>query len=83
MCSDELKHCIVRGCHKELPRGAKVPLCDFHKGEVKEKAIGAGKGVAGAVVVAGGFVKANGPALAKKYIPKAGKAVKAIVTKKL
>lgn len=83
MSNNELKRCIVPGCGKELPRGTKIPVCDFHKGEAKEKAANAGKGAMGAAVLAVGFVKANGPALAKEYLPKVGKAVKALITKKL
>lgn len=83
MSTNELKHCVVPGCHKELPRGTKVPVCDYHRGEAKEKAIGVGKGAAvAAVFAAAEFVKTNGPALAKECLPKAGKIVKTIITKK-
>ena len=83
MSDNELKHCMAPGCHKELPAGTKIPVCDYHKGEAKEKAIGVGKGTAGAAALAVGFVKANGPALAKEYLPKARKVIKTIMTKKL
>ncbi len=70
MSNNEPKRCIVLGCGKELPRGTKIPVCDFHKGEAKEKAANAGKGVMGAAVLVAGFVKANGPTLVKDYFLK-------------
>lgn len=35
-------------CKKELPVGSKLPICDYHAGLAKEKAVGMGTGVAGA-----------------------------------
>lgn len=77
------KQCIVLGCHKELPEGAKFPICKYHAGEAKEKA----EAVAAVVVTTGvgafAFVKKNGPAFVKENLPKAIDLGKNIIGKKL
>lgn len=46
-------------CKKELPADSKLPICDYHAGLVREKAVGIGTSVAG--VRFGAYV------LVKKY----------------
>lgn len=62
------RKCIVPGCGRTLPSDAKVPLCEWHRGEIKEGAEKVGVtvvGVAGGVVL---FVKNDGPKYASKAI---------------
>ncbi len=36
MNTEELKHCMIPGCDKELPEGTKLPVCDYHKDKAKD-----------------------------------------------
>ena len=77
------KHCMVPGCNKPLPEGAKLPICEHHTGEAKEKAREAGAVVGAIGVGAFAFVKKNGPAFVKENLPKAIDLGKSIIGKKL
>ena len=61
--------CVI--CKKELPEGTKVPMCEYHRAQAKEKGAAAAVGVVGAVGTVAKMVpkvapivKEKGPAIA-------------------
>lgn len=55
-------------CKKELPAESKLPICDYHAGLAKEKAIGVGTTVAGFGIGAYVLVKKYGKDAIKEGI---------------
>lgn len=68
MSNENLKRCVIPGCNKELPEGTTIPICDYHRGEAKEKAEHIGMGVFGIALLA--LFKAKGPASVRETLPK-------------
>lgn len=74
------KQCIYPGCDKEdVAENGKIPLCEYHKGILKEQGVAIGGGViaVGGTIV--GIVKAGGIELIKKGAPKIAKAISTIL----
>lgn len=72
-----VRRCIK--CKKELPESSKLPVCEYHKGVIKDNAKKVVAGAVGTALTAGVAAREKiGPIVKEKALPVVSKAIKQI-----